>query len=180
MDADRITLGDYIMMKRKAKELSLVDLAKRAGISHPYLSQMESGHKTNPSPKVLRQIARALEEPLTSLELLAEEQSSYQYLPPLRDRLRNTATLLEQLERIIEEYVRQHSISESSCQIASDLFDKTKQMLPELQRLNEQLVAPEIPRHVKELIDAMKGMGDQELQFMRQIVAGLKSLTDKK
>jgi len=52
-------LGDFIREQRESARLSLRGLSDRAGISNPYLSQIERGlHE--PSVRVLRSIARAL------------------------------------------------------------------------------------------------------------------------
>lgn len=52
-------LGGYIRERRKAAEFSLRDLADRAKVSNPYLSQIERGLHT-PSVRVLKAIATAL------------------------------------------------------------------------------------------------------------------------
>ena len=53
-------LGEYIRRQRELQELSLRQLAGLAGISNPYLSQIERGLR-EPSEKVLDAIARSLE-----------------------------------------------------------------------------------------------------------------------
>lgn len=53
------TLGEYIRESRQAAEVSLRQLAKNAGVSNPYLSQVERGLR-KPSAEILGQIASAL------------------------------------------------------------------------------------------------------------------------
>lgn len=53
------SLGDYLKDQRMAARLSLRQLAEQAGVSNPYLSQIERGLR-KPSAEVLQQIARAL------------------------------------------------------------------------------------------------------------------------
>jgi transcriptional regulator with XRE-family HTH domain len=53
------TLGEYIREQRVAAEVSLRQLARNAGVSNPYLSQVERGLK-KPSAEILGQIASAL------------------------------------------------------------------------------------------------------------------------
>jgi len=53
------TLGDYLKEQRVAARLSLRQLAEQAGVSNPYLSQIERGLR-RPSAEVLQQIAKAL------------------------------------------------------------------------------------------------------------------------
>ena len=53
------TLGDYLKEQRVSAQLSLRQLAEQAGVSNPYLSQIERGLR-RPSAEVLQQIAKAL------------------------------------------------------------------------------------------------------------------------
>lgn len=52
-------LGDYLKEQRVGAKLSLRQLAEQAGVSNPYLSQIERGLR-KPSAEVLQQIAKAL------------------------------------------------------------------------------------------------------------------------
>jgi transcriptional regulator with XRE-family HTH domain len=53
------SLGDYLKEQRVQARLSLRQLAEQAGVSNPYLSQIERGLR-KPSAEVLQQIAKAL------------------------------------------------------------------------------------------------------------------------
>jgi transcriptional regulator with XRE-family HTH domain len=53
------SLGDYLRQQRVANKLSLRQLAEAAGVSNPYLSQIERGLR-RPSADVLHSIASAL------------------------------------------------------------------------------------------------------------------------
>jgi transcriptional regulator with XRE-family HTH domain len=53
-------LGEFIRDQRRVGHLSLRKLSELAGISNPYLSQIERGLR-KPSAEILQQIARALE-----------------------------------------------------------------------------------------------------------------------
>jgi transcriptional regulator with XRE-family HTH domain len=53
------TLGDYLREQRVSASLSLRQLAEQAGVSNPYLSQIERGLR-RPSAEVLQQLAKAL------------------------------------------------------------------------------------------------------------------------
>jgi transcriptional regulator with XRE-family HTH domain len=53
------SLGDYLKEQRLASKLSLRQLSAEAGVSNPYLSQIERGLR-KPSADVLQQIAKAL------------------------------------------------------------------------------------------------------------------------
>lgn len=52
-------IGDYIRQQRSSAQISLRQLAKLAGVSNPYLSQIERGLR-KPSAEILQQIARGL------------------------------------------------------------------------------------------------------------------------
>lgn len=52
-------IGAYIKSQREAAQVSIRQLAARAGVSNPYLSQIERGLR-KPSAEVLGQIAKAL------------------------------------------------------------------------------------------------------------------------
>lgn len=53
------SLGDYLRDQRRTAQLSLRQLADQAGVSNPYLSQIERGLR-KPSADVLQQLAKAL------------------------------------------------------------------------------------------------------------------------
>ncbi|MFF9770495.1 helix-turn-helix domain-containing protein [Streptomyces sp. NPDC014636] len=52
-------LGEYLREQRRNAQLSLRQLADAAGVSNPYLSQIERGLR-KPSAEVLQQVAKAL------------------------------------------------------------------------------------------------------------------------
>jgi transcriptional regulator with XRE-family HTH domain len=52
-------IGGYIRAQREAAQVSVRQLAEKAGVSNPYLSQIERGLR-KPSADVLSQIAKAL------------------------------------------------------------------------------------------------------------------------
>jgi transcriptional regulator with XRE-family HTH domain len=53
------SLGDYLREQRRTAQLSLRQLAEAAGVSNPYLSQIERGLR-KPSAEIMQQIAKAL------------------------------------------------------------------------------------------------------------------------
>ena len=63
-------LGAYIRHQRESAKLSLRKLAKLAGVSNPYLSQIERGLR-KPSAEILHAIAKALEISSESLYVKA-------------------------------------------------------------------------------------------------------------
>lgn len=70
-------LGEFIRQHRERANLSLRRLAERAGISNPYLSQIERGIR-KPSAEILKRLSRGLQisaESLYSRAGLIEEGS---------------------------------------------------------------------------------------------------------
>jgi transcriptional regulator with XRE-family HTH domain len=53
------TIGDFIREQRQQGQVSLRQLARLAGVSNPYLSQIERGLR-KPSAEILQQIAKGL------------------------------------------------------------------------------------------------------------------------
>jgi transcriptional regulator with XRE-family HTH domain len=52
-------LGEFLREQRRSAQLSLRQLADAAGVSNPYLSQIERGLR-KPSAEILQQLAKAL------------------------------------------------------------------------------------------------------------------------
>ena len=57
--ANMNSIGDYIRQQREQAKISLRQLAEQAGVSNPYLSQVERGLR-KPSADILQQIAKGL------------------------------------------------------------------------------------------------------------------------
>jgi len=67
--ANMNSIGDYIRQQREQAKISLRQLAEQAGVSNPYLSQIERGlHE--PSIRVIKAIANALD--ISTETLLAQ------------------------------------------------------------------------------------------------------------
>jgi transcriptional regulator with XRE-family HTH domain len=110
-------VGDYIREQRSAARVSLRELARTAGVSNPYLSQVERGLR-KPSAEILASIARGLK---ISAESLYEQAGILDRRTGTADTLaairsdpalseRHKAVLLE----LYETYVREHAAASSS------------------------------------------------------------------
>lgn len=64
------SLGEYIREQREQAQVSLRQLAQTAGVSNPYLSQIERGLR-KPSAEILQQIAKGLRISAESLYIRA-------------------------------------------------------------------------------------------------------------
>lgn len=54
------TFGEVIRDARKSKGISLREMARRINVSHPYLSQLENGHNSNPSLNIIQKLSSEL------------------------------------------------------------------------------------------------------------------------
>ncbi|MBB3037511.1 transcriptional regulator with XRE-family HTH domain [Hoyosella altamirensis] len=94
-------IGSFIRAQRELAQVSLRQLAERAGVSNPYLSQIERGLR-KPSAEVLGQIAKGLRVSAEALYvragILEQRQSS-----PVRDAVLADATLNERQKQVILE-----------------------------------------------------------------------------
>lgn len=60
-------MGNKMKEIRKKKGLTLQYIAYKSKVSTAYLSLLENGSRKNPSKKVMENIAKALEEPVTEV-----------------------------------------------------------------------------------------------------------------
>jgi HTH-type transcriptional regulator, competence development regulator len=81
-DLNRLSLGDYLAALRAAKRLSLreIEEATDNAVSNAYLSQLEHGKITRPSPNILHSLASVLG---VSYETLMEKAG---YIIPIREK----------------------------------------------------------------------------------------------
>jgi transcriptional regulator with XRE-family HTH domain len=70
MSSIRADLGEYLKEQRHSAKLSLRQLAEVAGVSNPYLSQIERGLK-KPSAEILQSLAKGLRISAESLYVRA-------------------------------------------------------------------------------------------------------------
>ncbi|HLG66518.1 MAG TPA: helix-turn-helix transcriptional regulator [Acidimicrobiales bacterium] len=97
----RRALGAFIRSQRELTNLSLRQVAALAGISNPYLSQLERGMH-EPSVRVLRSLARALN---LSADVLLEQAGLDREEPSgdrdLDDAIRNDKRLTDQQKQAL-------------------------------------------------------------------------------
>jgi transcriptional regulator with XRE-family HTH domain len=110
--AARSQVGDFIREQRSAAKVSLRELARAAGVSNPYLSQVERGLR-KPSAEILSSIARGLS---ISAETLYEQAGILDRRAGSADTvaaIRADAALSERHKAVLlelyETYVREHA-----------------------------------------------------------------------
>ena len=94
-------IGTYIRSQREAAQVSMRQLATRAGVSNPYLSQIERGLR-KPSAEVLTQIAKGLR---MSSEALYVRAGFLEERPhgPVRDALLGDTEITERQKHVLME-----------------------------------------------------------------------------
>ena len=116
-------LGEFIRDQRRVGHLSLRKLSEMAGISNPYLSQIERGLR-KPSAEILQQIARALEISSETLYVRAgilEEREGADLVAEIR---RDPALAEEQKKTLIRIYTSfRHENELDSAPFAEDPVD---------------------------------------------------------
>lgn len=92
-------IGSFIRSQREAAQVSLRQLAEKAGVSNPYLSQIERGLR-KPSADVLNQIAKALR---VSAEVLYVRAGILEPGEPseVRDAIVNDTAITERQKQVL-------------------------------------------------------------------------------
>jgi transcriptional regulator with XRE-family HTH domain len=99
---NRVTeVGEFIRQQRERSAISLRKLADRAGISNPYLSQIERGLR-KPSARILKSIAAGLS---ISAETLYERAGLLDGAthPKVTEAIANDITLTERQKQALTE-----------------------------------------------------------------------------
>jgi transcriptional regulator with XRE-family HTH domain len=92
-------IGEYIRQQRSTAQISLRQLSRLAGVSNPYLSQIERGLR-KPSAEILQQIAKGLRISAEALYVQAgilDETTG----GPVADAIRAAAELTERQKQVL-------------------------------------------------------------------------------
>lgn len=60
MEVKTLHFGAYLRTTRKGRRMTIRQLAMRSGVSNAYLSQVETGKRSTPSPDVLKRLSGPL------------------------------------------------------------------------------------------------------------------------
>ena len=104
MKAQVPDIGEFIRQQRQRSAISLRKLGERAGVSNPYLSQIERGLR-KPSAEILKRIARGLS---VSAETLFERAGLLEgrEVPDLEDAIEADTALSERQKQALREIYR--------------------------------------------------------------------------
>ena len=86
--------GKFIRKKRKEKNITLMQLAKKTDLSQPYLSQIENGKRDTPRMDIINKIASALE--IDPNELVVKAFSVTGYAHEFEDLIKAEKRLIEE------------------------------------------------------------------------------------
>ena len=115
-------IGSYIKAQREAAQVSIRQLAERAGVSNPYLSQIERGLR-KPSAEVLGQIAKALRVSAEALYIQAgilEPGESNAVRDAIVTDIAITERQKQALLDIYTSFVQQNEAAFSPVEVAAD------------------------------------------------------------
>jgi transcriptional regulator with XRE-family HTH domain len=124
-------IGEYIRQQRNNAKISLRQLAKQAGVSNPYLSQIERGLR-KPSAEILQQIAKGLRISAEALYV----QAGILDLPtggPVVDAVRADLELTERQKQVLldiyESFRRENKPAQSTVE-GSDVDSEERKSGP--------------------------------------------------
>lgn len=202
-------LGDMLRIKRKEKNLTLVELAEITGISRPYLSQLEGGSKQNPSERNIRILAEHLDIDRMELEFLVESETTNR-IDHFKDLLDRNSKTYEELLNLIEVATSNLSEHLTFCltfnstlrgtlpddlgqhierleRISSEVLDSLRQheemaksTKESIDELQERIQIPRYPERIEELIREVDSLGDMGLSYLEKQVLLLKEVMDSK
>jgi transcriptional regulator with XRE-family HTH domain len=98
-------LGDFIREQRRRDRLSLRKLSELAGISNPYLSQIERGLR-KPSAEILQAIARGLRISAETLYVRAGILDEREEQPDLVARILADSTITDRQKQALVDVYR--------------------------------------------------------------------------
>ncbi len=107
-----LDLGRFIRQQRRAAQLSLRKLAKLAGVSNPYLSQIERGLR-RPSAEILQGIAKALRISAETLYVKAGILEDEKERDVVAAILADTAITERQKQALVQIYNSFHTETEA-------------------------------------------------------------------
>lgn len=118
-------LGEFIREQREGAKISLRELAKSAGVSNPYLSQIERGLR-KPSAEILQQIAKGLR---ISAEVLYVQ-----------------AGILEQKEAspVVDAILADEAMTERQKQVLLEIFESFRKENLASREQGEPAVTPDV------------------------------------
>jgi transcriptional regulator with XRE-family HTH domain len=123
------SIGEYIKQQREQAKISLRQLAEQAGVSNPYLSQIERGLR-KPSAEILQQIAKGLRISAEALYVQAGILEDRPGESGVRSALLTDPQLTERQKQVlieIYESFRKESQKPPTAEVVAVLRDQAEQ-----------------------------------------------------
>jgi len=122
----RNSIGDYIREQREQARISMRQLAQAAGVSNPYLSQIERGLR-KPSADILQQIAKGLRISAEALYVQAGILEDRQADSGVRSALLAETELSERQKQVLleiyESFRRENAAAAEAATAAAEAAD---------------------------------------------------------
>ena len=122
----RNSIGDYIREQREQARISMRQLAQAAGVSNPYLSQIERGLR-KPSADILQQIAKGLRISAEALYVQAGILEDRQADSGVRSALLAEPELSERQKQVLleiyESFRRENAAAAAAAAAAAEAAD---------------------------------------------------------
>jgi len=99
-------LGDVLRQRRKTLGLTLREAAQKAGVSNPYLSQIETHKILSPSPSVLKKLSDLYSIPYNRLLELAGHPPASNSRPIVFRTSTGYMEITRQEEKQLREYLQ--------------------------------------------------------------------------
>jgi len=109
-----LDLGDYIKRVRVSRDFSIRELSRLSGVSHPYISQIENGKISIPSPDILNKLAESLGVSYLELMRIAGIIESTTWTDEAAERNEMTEDVLEVIRPFLQ---NDKAVSETSSQL---------------------------------------------------------------
>lgn len=103
-----MSFGNYLRNKREEKGISIRKLSIYSGVSNCYISQIESGKRKAPSPKVMKKLAiplgLTLEEMYRAANYLGNNHKRKNKATRLDSSRRREEKLPQKAQKVLEEF----------------------------------------------------------------------------
>src|SRR5215469_4652995 len=123
------SIGDYIREQREQARISVRQLAQQAGVSNPYLSQIERGLR-KPSADILQQIAKGLRISAEALYVQAGILEDRPADSGVRSALLADPELSERQKQVLieiyESFRKENAAEAEAAQVAAEAEAETK------------------------------------------------------
>lgn len=96
-------LGEYLKQARERKGWSNREVSRQIGVHYSYITRIEQGHYSKPSPEILKRLANALEVPEEDLFALAGHELP-ENLPTFPAYLRSKYDMSPEVAKQLTDY----------------------------------------------------------------------------